>query len=506
MHGDEGHSPFKSKAEIDDEKWRQHVRRLRRALLAGGTAIVTGVVAWLIVTVVTGSDSCGTGMVAYQGECVGVTDGSYVFYPSLRTVEGMIADQDRTVRREGDFVSVALLTPLVSAPNSDVTLARIRAEMEGAYTAQEYLNAQGYRPRIQLLLANEGSQEQAWPQVVRQLQQWPAADHLIAIVGMGLSTTQTLQSARALASGADPIPMIGTVDTADGLNSTGPPASLVGSSLSGPIQGLTRVEPTTGDEVTLLRRYLTEGTRRLQRAMLVYDTNPDDLYTETLGDDFRSQFASYLIGSERYTGGSSAAVANEFSTIAGEVCPTGATASPPTVLYAGREASFPTFIAQLRGLSMCPKDDGITVVTGADAEGLPASATAPNPGGPAITVIYPNLVDPALLTPTYRKTFTGLFGSADLDASWGIMMYDGVAAAEQAARAVAGGSDTLLPTRGEFVSTLFDFNTPSRALTGAAGPFLIQSDGDEECQGIPVITYQDGTVTTVPPAHQAGCP
>jgi len=277
-----------------------------------------------------------------------------------------------------------------------------------------------------------------------------------------------------------------------------------GSALSGPIPGLARIEPTTGDEVALLRQYLMTGTRRLRQAMLVYDTNPEDLYTATLGDDFRRQFASHLIGSEQYAGGSSSAVANEFSNIAGEVCPP-RTVAPPTVLYAGRESLFPTFISQLRGLSMCPGHD-ITVVTGADAEALPASATAPNPDGPAISVVYPNLVDPALLTPAYRQAFIGLFGSADLDASWGIMTYDGVAAAEQAARAVAGRSATLLPTRAEFASALFDFNTPSHALTGAAGPFLIQSDGNEECQGLPVIIYQHEAVKTVPPTRQPGCP
>ena len=499
MPGDEGESQFESEA---GRRRRQRLRRRRLALLGGSAVIVAGVGAWLIVTAVTGPDSCGTGVVIYQGECVGVTDGSHAFDPSLAAVEGKIAHENRAVNGEGDFVSVALLTPLTSAPGSDVTLARIRAELEGAYTAQHNLNTQGYRPRIQLLLANEGSQQQAWPQVVRQLQTWRSADHLVAIVGVGLSTKPTLRAARALASGQNPIPMIGTVDTADGLNSAGPPASLVGSALSGPVQGLARVEPTTGDEAALLRRYLTAGPRPLRRAMLVYDTNPEDLYTATLGDDFRRQFAPYLIGSERYTGGS--AVVNEFNAIASEVCPPG-TVTPPAVLYAGRESLFPTFISQLRGLSMCPGRD-ITIVTGADAEALPASATGPNPGGPTISVVYPNLVDPALLIPGYQQAFTSLFGSADLDASWSIMTYDGVAAAQQAARAVVRESVTLLPTRAEFASALFDFNTPSHALSGAAGPFLIQPNGDEECQGLPVIVDRDGAATTVPPMRQADCP
>ena len=339
----------------------------------------------------------------------------------------------------GDFVSVALLTPLTTDPGSDVTLARIRAELESAYTAQQYLNGQGFRPRIRLLLANEGSQEQAWPQVVRELQSEVASQHLVSVIGVGLSTIPTLQTARALAASPDPLPMIGTVDTADGLNSKGPPASLVGPALSGPILDLARVEPSTGNEVALLHAYLSHHSPRLLRQMmLVYDMNSQDLYTATLGDDFRGQFAANLIGSERYVGTpGTTAIANAFNAIAGEVCPPG-TVNPPTILYAGRQSLLPTLIDQLRGLSMCPRRT-ITIVTGADAEALPPSATSPNPAGPQISVVYPNLVDPALLTTAYKEAFTGLFGTADLDASWGVMTYDGVDAAEQAARAVAGG-------------------------------------------------------------------
>lgn len=486
-------------------KAEERRRRIRRLTIVGAVVAVAAIAAGLIIVAITSPDSCGTGMVVQGTECVGVTDGSHVFDSSLATVESKIANENGTVQSAGDFASVALLTPLTTGPGSDVTLARIRAQLEGAYTAQHYLNGQGFRPRIRLLLANEGSQEQAWPQVVRELQSEVAPQHLVAVIGVGLSMIPTLQAARALTTGSDPLPMIGTVDTADGLNSKGPPASLVGPALSGPIQDLARVEPTTGDEVALLHAYLSHSPQLLRRAMLVNDTNSQDLYTATLGDDFRSQFASNLIGAERYVGTpGTTAIANEFNAIAGEVCPPG-TVNPPTILYAGRQSLLPTLIDQLRGLSMCPRRT-ITIVTGADAEALPPSATSPNPAGPQISVLYPNLVDPALLTTAYKEAFTGLFGTADLNASWGIMTYDGVDAAEQAARAVAGGSATLLPTPAELGSALFDFNMPTHALDGAAGNFLIAADGDEQCQGLPIITDHNGTVTTLSPLPQPGCP
>jgi len=493
----------------DAEKERRaRQRRRRRLAVVGAIAVVVVVGAWRIVVAITSPGSCGTGMVVQGTECVGVTDGSHVFYPSLAAVESKITAENETMQNAGDFVSVALLTPMTTNPGSDVTLARIRAELEGAYTAQQYLNGQGFLPRIRLLLANDGSQEQAWPRVVRDLQSAVVSQHLVAVIGVGLSTIPTLQAARALAVGPDPLPMIGTIDTADGLNSKGPSVSLVGSALSGPIQDFARVEPSTGDEVALLHTYLSRHSPRLLRhVMLVYDTNSQDLYTATLGEDFRGQFAANLIGSERYVGTpGTSAIANEFNAIASEVCPPGTgTADPPTILYAGRQSLLPALIDQLRGLSMCPRRT-ITIVTGADAEALPPSATSPNSAGPQISVVYPNLVDPRNLTTPYKKTFTGLFGTADLGASWGIMTYDAMEAAEQAARAVAGGSATALPTPAELGSALFNFNMPTHALDGAAGSFLISADGDEQCQGLPIVIYRNGTAKIIPPTLPPGCP
>ena len=50
----------------------------------------------------------------------------------------------------------------------------------------------------------------------------PASPTLVAVVGIGLSTTNTVQAARQLASGASPLPMIGSVDTGDRLDTSGP--------------------------------------------------------------------------------------------------------------------------------------------------------------------------------------------------------------------------------------------------------------------------------------------
>jgi hypothetical protein len=478
-------------------------RRRRRGLIAAGLAVVVALGSWLAVSALTPGSGCGTGMSAYQGECVGVNaDGTARLDPSLAGIENDIAGQDSQVTADdhGDYLSVALLTSLTTGAGSDVTLARIRQELEGAYAAQQSWNKQGFRPAINLLLTNEGSSQQAWTQVVGELKSLPSADHLVAVVGVGLSNTATVRAAQAMAAWPDPIPMVGSVDTADGLNSDGLPpslAALVGQQFGGHLPGLFRVAPTTGDEVTLLKQYLTShpaivSRKQLARAIVVYDTSSSDLYTATLRIDFQAAFGPYL--HERYDADpSTQAIVNQFNNIAGVVCPQGSTAVLPLVLYAGRESTFPTFINQLRQLQSCPAGSRITVITGADAEGLPVSSTAPNPGGPAIEVIFPNLSDKDKLSYQYTQAFAGpSVVKADVTASWGVMTYDAVAAVEQAARKFVNGSATLLPSRGDLADTLADFNAASNAVVGATGDFLFQQDGDEGCQLVPVVIDRNG--------------
>lgn len=474
-------------------------KKVRLGLIAGGVAVIVGVGGWQLVDRLTAT--CGGGTSSYQGECVGVTDGSYVFDPSAAAIEATIKTQDARAQATGDYVSIAMLAPLTSTPDSDVTPERIRQTLEGAATAQAILNGQGYRPAIRLLLANEGSGQQAWPQVVSQLQDWPADQHLVAVVGVGLSTTDTVLAGRQLASSASPLPMIGSVDTGDGLNTNGPQPPLVPPALSGRIYGLVRVEPTVADEVTLLSGYYG---RYLQKAspdaVLVYDNDPADLYTGSLSLDFSQQLGARIIDKKQFVPGPDEPA--EFASIANDVCAPSAV-STPVILYAGRESAFPDLVSKLRTLTNCPSRGTITVLTGADAESLnPATATGPNPDGPAIDVIYPNIADSSRLQSWYRRAFEG--SPADVSASWAIMTFDAVTAAEQAAVQAGQGSSSP-PARNAVTSLLYDFNKLSDPIRGATGPFVITSDGDEGCQWIPLIIDQKGTATILSQT-KVGCP
>jgi hypothetical protein len=497
-----------------DLGWKKR-KRLWLGLIAGGAAVIVGVGGWQAVSLLTAT--CGGGTSSYQGECVGVTDGSYVFDPSLAAIENTIKRQNAQAQATGDYVSIALLTPLTSTPGSDVTPSRVQQQLEGAATAQAYLNGkQDFKPAIQLLLANEGSQQQAWPQVVGQLQDWPAGQDLVAVVGVGLSTTGTVLAARQLASGTRPLPMIGSVDTGDGLNTSGPQPPLVPSALSGRISGLVRVEPSVADEVTLLSQYYLANLKKpadnkkpsgnsvqphaalSQDAVLVYDNDPSDLYTGSLKLDFSRQFEAHIIDEKQFAPGEPS---GEFASIANDVCPPGAT-STPVVLYAGRESVFPDFIQKLSTYTNCPSGSTITVLTGADAESLDPARTGSNPGGPAIDVVYPNIADSGQLAPWYRQAFEG--PPADMSASWAIMTFDAVTAAEQAARQASQASSTLL-TPSAVTSLLYDFNKLTDPVEGATGPFVITLDGDEGCQWIPLIIDQNGTPKVLSQTRP-GCP
>jgi hypothetical protein len=160
-----------------------------------------------------------------RGECVGTTDGTFLFDPGstqadrgITRAERDIATENEKVVRQGHYVTVALLTPLTWSSLSSVTLARIQDELEGAYAAQYNANVrQAVNPQIRLVLANEGSLEQGWSPVVSQLKQLTAPpSRLVGVIGMGLSVTQTVAGAQALSAAG--IPMVGSVFTADTLD------------------------------------------------------------------------------------------------------------------------------------------------------------------------------------------------------------------------------------------------------------------------------------------------
>ena len=441
-------------------------RRGRWWLLAAGGVAVLAVVS-LVLTLNSAphpDTPCAPCVIRDGGQQVGVTDGSFVFNPALGPVEGDIRHADRGLAR-GKYVTVAFLGPLTPSP--DVSIGRIRSWLEGAFIAQQVVNRTGAGPQIRLVLANVGSGENQYRPVVRQLDRMTTGpDPLVAVTGMGISVPQTLQTAHLLSQHS--IPMVGAVITGDSLSQITVP-------------GLFRVNPDVRDEVSALAQYL-HGAGLGDRAMLIQDNAPGDLYTASLNADFRTGLAGYI-----QAGGfpeepfdappNSGALGAQFSALSGNLCGRN---PPDMILYAGRVDDLPDFIHHLwaRGVD-CEPRRLITVVTGSDASSLQGQLKAA-PGDAPVRIIYAALADPAELAArpngrndrnlwhAFYTTFTKRFPAADLGDGWAIMSHDALVAADQAVIKIsaAQGQVTARNVRGE----LGDLSA-SNAVPGAAGDF-----------------------------------
>lgn len=412
------------------------------------------------------------------GECVGVTDGSFIFSPALAGVERDIARQNAAVVRGGHYVTVALLSPMTAGSGDGVVPAsRVLGELDGAYAAQRCADSgcQGVQPRIQLLLANEGSQEQAWRQVTGQLAALRGGpSHLVAVIGLGVSTQQTIDGIRQLSRAH--IPMVA--------------ATLTGDIFDGrKFPGLARVTPDVHDQVIALHRYLAGARGPSRRPFLVVDSDPEDIYATSLRADFGRVFGPFS-GEEPFE--RLANPANEFRLMWPNICP--ASGSPPLVLYAGREVTLGTFITQLERAPSCDGEQ-LTIVTGADASTLDPRVTAVRSGlvNPArVTVIFAESADPARVQAPVQADFerSPLGSTASLSDTWTIGAYDAMAAAANDI-AISTGASGRLPTLDEMRSDLLLMNG-KEAVNGASGPFSIGPDGDASGQPVPVAADTAG--------------
>ncbi|MFI0259563.1 ABC transporter substrate-binding protein [Streptomyces sp. NPDC017056] len=295
-------------------------------------------------------------------ECVGVTDGSYVFDASLRDISGQILAENRRVAKSGKpWVSVAYLQPMTTGAG-DRGRDSIRRELEGAYLAQRELNdprrgGRGDSPQIKLLLANSGAGSRQWRPLVDQLKEMKDGDrHLVAVAGLGQSRRTTQQAIDALREAR--IPMMGSTVTADAINRPGQ-------------TGFWRVAATNSDQASAAVRHLRAlqkrpGQQHPYRVTTIRDRSEQDTYSTSL-------YRSFTEAAKRHGlqvtdlglaySSTDPATANAFSSLADRVC-----ADPPDAVYfAGRGRALRVFIEAMAAAGRrCPT----TVVTGDDVIGV----------------------------------------------------------------------------------------------------------------------------------------
>ncbi|MFH8409204.1 ABC transporter substrate-binding protein [Streptomyces sp. NPDC018019] len=296
-----------------------------------------------------------------HGECVGVTDGSYVFDSALRDISRQILAENRRVAKSGKpWVSVAYLQPMTPGPG-DKGRDIIRRELEGAYLAQRELNdpqrgGRGDSPQIKLLLANSGAGSEQWEPLVDQLKEMKDGDqHLVAVAGLGQSRRTTQEAIDALR--AAEIPMMGSTVTADAINRPGQ-------------TGFWRVAPPNADQASAVVRHLralqNRPGKRPYRVTTIKDRSEQDTYSTSLNRGFTTAAARQgLKLTDLGLAYSSAdpATANAFSSLADRVC-----ADPPDAVYfAGRGRALRGFI---EAMAAAGRRCATSVFTGDDVVGV----------------------------------------------------------------------------------------------------------------------------------------
>lgn len=334
----------------------------------------------------------GATVVTHQGangECVGITDGSFVFDSRLRDVEQKVRQENRRVVGEHakNYVSVVLLLPISADKGSILSMDNAVEQVEGAYTAQHYANrdnVEGITPYIQLLIGSDGYQADEWQPATSVIEH--ASDrHIAAVSGLGLSLGGTESAIRELTAGS--IPAFGATLTSDSYDN---------------IKGFVRVSPSNVDNVAAALSYVE---RQYSRAVLVEDGNTDDSYDSTLVSGFRkfSAIAGHkIVGVQSYdtseldkkglSASARAQITTEIATRISQMTVDICAEQPAVVLFAGRGQQLGVL---LHAFSNTCLDKQIRIVSGDDVTNLPDSPQLRRDLAGHVAVEYAGVAHPA---------------------------------------------------------------------------------------------------------------
>jgi hypothetical protein len=452
----------------------------------------------------------------YWPQTVYITDGGYTFNSNLSSVEAKIKAENDWVASSGKpFVTIAVAATMSPQPAVEpLTLSQIRHGIEGAYLAQYESNhpaGQSGRPGvplIKLVLADLGSQEASWQPVATGLQGMVGApDNLVAVTGLGISVTNTLQLVGQLERIPHGIGMVGSV--------------LTGTKFAG-MRGLVLISPTTADQASAAARLLDDSSNPFGplpstvKILIVQDQNANDDYAQSLGTGFASALAtaSHDPESQRRFQVVSPGIVYDSSlpdpetvlaasSTGDSVCHTGA----QVVYFAGRAVDLQGLLTGLAH-RYCQSTQPLIVLTGSDAAQLSGRGGL-WPSEANMTVYYTGLTSPdmwssqpdaadqsisAWFGSKYQYGFQQTFPGESLNDSWAIMYFDGMLTAVDAVQALYTSDDAQqLPSAGAVAQQL-----NSLTVHGASGYICFNSEHDPVTKAIPVLQLgQNGQLTYV---------
>ncbi|GAA3985129.1 hypothetical protein GCM10023085_79120 [Actinomadura viridis] len=294
-----------------------------------------------------------------SGECVGITDGSYTFggtapagghvnrmKPVLDRIERL---NDEVLRSGKDYITIVYLGPVTADPSTrnrqlDL-LAGAQGELVGVSIEQQRFNDGSPDLRLRVLVANAGARFRYGAQVAGQIRDLALRDRsIVAVVGFEQSREQTRAAIRVLSKAA--LPMIGTANSFEAI------ARLESGAYS---PYFFRLAPTNG-RLARHAAYWAAGGRLGKRAGtvdVIYDDDPDDLYSRDLAHRFQAEFTAAR------PGGTVRMSPYRHPSDVARATMAACRDAQDVFYYAGRSDEFPTFVNTIE--QNCGRSDPVVL-------------------------------------------------------------------------------------------------------------------------------------------------
>lgn len=305
---------------------------------------------------VTTSDSCAPGVwEAASGECVGVSDGGYVFHPRIKNLLDEIHKTNREIKASGRPYATVVYFSTLSLPPSAIAAGQNLSsdspgELAGIAAEQRRLAENGddsSKLQMRVLVANAGDRYRFAGAVAQKIVDLiPRDPTIVGAIGFAESRQQVQETIQLLSRRA--LPMISMTGTFDDLGRRGAGGSYAPSffPLAPPNSAL------AGGAARWAKEGIPEyGIKPKRRAVVFRDGTADDLYGRDLGDRFITAFGP---GATPVTYADAADIEPEV------VAACSAKQQPDLMFYAGRAGQFGTFVDAI-SKSRCHK---VTIMAG----------------------------------------------------------------------------------------------------------------------------------------------
>jgi hypothetical protein len=296
------------------------------------------------------------------GECVGITDGSFVFDEGLAHVEGLILAANNDVAYSGKpAVTVLVLASftVLEGFSSEGGAQNNRTVLEGLAVAQREHN-NSHEVQVRMLIANSGWRTKHAELVAKDIVSLAENDpRLVGVVGLGASRIENQKAIRLLDEAA--IPMVASTVTADRFG--------VDPDTGTAREHYYQVAPSNDRQASIIAEFASPGAPTTRDAALrlpparsadiVYD--PEDFYSKNLADDFDKRFRAKngSTSTYPYVASKTIEVQARLRTVAREVC----NSKHDLVFYAGRGVELEWLV---RGFADTPCNTGRIVIAGGD--------------------------------------------------------------------------------------------------------------------------------------------